>query len=134
MTEYLNRGEFEESRKWREDFGYKIVKAGINNDLDIKIFDPTANFETNKHSSEEGVVIQNNYYLQKSDILVVNGKYLLHSPGSIFEISHAWFNHKPVYIFGDEEYQRILHLRVMCTEHLDNMDEVVKRIVNLYNC
>lgn len=134
MSKYIEMDSFEEAQQWREELGYKLVKAGIDNDLDIKVFDPTDNFEVNKTSSDEGVVIQNLHYLNKADMIVCNGKYLLDSPGTIFEISHAWFNHKPVYIFGDREFLKILHLRVMCTEWFNDMDQVGDRIINLYNC
>lgn len=97
ISEYQRRGELEKAIQWRVEAKEALRYIGI------KVFDPTINYETNKLFSNKSKVHENNYYLEKSNIMLLNLEYLNFSPSSLFALFRFWDNHKPVIAFGKNE-------------------------------
>lgn len=124
MTAYFRVGRFEEAEKWRIELKNKLK------DLNIRIYDPTVNFFDNIEYNNKTIVHQNRYYLDKSDLVVVNLENILRSPGTLYEIYRADFLEIPVIAFGNEANQP--HIENSITQRFDTLDEVVEYIKILY--
>lgn len=127
ISEYVDKEEIDKAWKWRKLVGERL------NRYNIKCFNPMLNFQSNQYAGEKSIVQQNYYYLKHTDVMLVNSGNLLKSPGTIWEMSYCYFNHIPVYVFGDKEYTNIMHLRVIITEHFKSVDRAIERILNLYS-
>lgn len=130
ISHYARQGNdvFEEKAiKWRIELKDKLSELGI------KVFDPTLNFDSNLSYNDKSIVFQNRYYLDKSDILIVNLAELDESPGTIWEIYRAVFKDKIILAFGWNDWYQSPHIKSSITERFDTLDEVVEYIKNLYS-
>jgi nucleoside 2-deoxyribosyltransferase len=127
-TYYYNRDRIEKARNWRRELGDQLRKLGIN------AFDPTVNFESNINYPDDATVMQNLYYLNKSDIVVVNTEHLLESPGTIFELTNFYLKQKPVFAFGtDTECLKSPHIKKSISVYCIHVEEVAKMIGDLFH-
>jgi nucleoside 2-deoxyribosyltransferase len=120
----INKLEF--ASLWR-----KLAKENLS-DLDIKVFDPMKNFAQNNEYDLKGVPYQNLYYLEKSDIILLNLEALKESPGTMFVIFIAWYNHKPVIAFGESELISQPHIKEAITSKFKNLPDACDYIKSMY--
>jgi len=127
MNYYHETNTFEEKAiKWRLKLKDELSK------LNIDLFDPTLNFNSNLIYSNRSVKLQNQYYLDKSDILIVNLENLDKSPGTLWEIYYANFKNKIILAFGNNKWYNSPHIKDSITEKFNDIDEVIEYIKNLY--
>jgi len=127
ISKYIEQGKFDDCVKWRQDLKHKLEALGY------KCFDPCENFDKNLGYSHSAIVRQNMFYVNKCDILVVNIEYLKESPGTLFEMTMAYLQHKPIIAFGDYEIiDEVPHLYEMVSQCCDDINEAIKYIVNMY--
>jgi nucleoside 2-deoxyribosyltransferase len=126
--------EYNKATAWRVKLAQKLL------DLNAKLcdnhfdwFDPTINFEDNIHTANVRTVVQqNNHYLDKCDIMVVNLEQLDNSPGTIYEIVYYTIKNKPIIAFNYNKLIHSPHISIGITEKLDTLDDVVEYLHSYY--
>lgn len=126
ITKFYEMHEFSDALSWRQQ-AEEVLK-----DCDINTFNPTLNYQQNLNYSCKSVPYQNLSYLQKSTFVLVNLKYLEFSPGTIWELSLAWFLHIPVIAFEYSKLQEQPHIAEAITIHFDTMEEAIDYIKSEY--
>jgi len=126
ITWYHVNNCLEDCLKWRRQLTYALEN------INIKVFNPCISYNENLRYSGQSVVKQNSHYLRECSHLIVHGDHLLDSPGSIFEMTTMYLANKPIIAFGYNEYEKYPHLKFMVDQHLNNIDEVVDYMNNLY--
>jgi len=100
MSYFARLGLFnQEAEQWRQWFKSQLAR------YDIKCFDPTVNFKINLKQPSEGIVVQNDFFLDKCNMIIVNMKMIEQSPGTMYEIFKYKWQQKPVLAFGKYEKQ-----------------------------
>ena len=131
MSAYYYAGEYEKAKQWRDYAKQKL------RDCDFGVFDPTDNSEIHfKYPTylNSGVIFQNYTYLKNCDILLVNLDKIEDSIGSIWEISMAWAEHKPIVAFGRcDKWKERPHFQSMISVILDNVETACDYILTMYN-
>jgi nucleoside 2-deoxyribosyltransferase len=131
MSAFYNSGEYHKATEWREYAKRVLTEA------DIAIFDPTDNSQkhfTYPSSLNEGVILQNYTYIKKCDIILVNIEKLDDSIGSIWELSAAWIEHKPVIGFGKcDKWMDRPHFQGLVPVVLDTVEDACDYIISMYN-
>ena len=126
--------EYDKAILWRIQLINKLTD--LNNKLGYikyRCFDPTTNFEENdKTASNKTIVQQNDYYLDKCDIMIVNLEHLDKSPGTLYEIYKYKFLNKPVIAFGNNDWADKPHVVESITVCLSNIDGVVDYLESYY--
>lgn len=125
ITYYDINNELDKAKEWRRQ------AADLLNDK-FKIFNPIINYETNKTFNNKGVVYQNLYYLNKSQIMLLNMENLDKSPGTLFEMFNFWANHKPVIAFGKTPIYNQPHVQEAITNWFINVDKAIDYINFMY--
>jgi nucleoside 2-deoxyribosyltransferase len=129
MTAFYNAGRYEEATNWR-----KYVKDFFK-ETNINVFDPTDNSElhfTYPPDLHNGVIFQNYAYLKKCNIVLVNLDLFEDSIGSIWEVSMAWIEHKPVIAFGNSKWEDRPHFKSLITVQLDTVENACEYILAMY--
>lgn len=124
MTEYLNKNEFHKATEWRKE------ATSFLNCNNIKVFDPTRNFNKNNNYCPSGIPMQNLYYIKKCGFALANLEYILKSPGSIFELSSFFVLQKPIIAYG--QLTNYSHIDDILTMHFDTLQESLEYISNMY--
>lgn len=121
----------EKAIKWREELRTCILEAADRFDTNTKFsfFDPTL---TNSYCKDHKITHHNNYYLNKSGILVVNFEDLHKSIGTIYEIALAGLLGKPIIGFGHSEAIEHPHIKNSISCKLQTVSEVADYIVKFY--
>lgn len=127
IESHYRNNEMQKSINWREYLAKELGK------LDIKSFNPCAKLDQIVSYSNSSLVKENVYYLEKSDLVVVNLHNILNSPGTIFELTYCYLNHKATISFGDYKQITSPHILAAIDEYLDDEDDVIKYIDNLYS-
>jgi len=127
IDSHYRNNEMHKSITWREYFTRELGKMGI------KCFNPCENFDHIINYTKTSHVKQNLYYLEKSDLVVVNLHNILNSPGTIFELTYCYLNHKATISFGDYKHITSPHILSAIDEYFENEDEVIEYIKNLYS-
>lgn len=125
MSIYYEEGDFGYPVRWRE-----YVKSVLGDQ--VKFYDPTLHFEYNKDYSFESIVKNNFYYLEKSDLILVDTQRLHKSPGTLFEIYIGWYLKKPIIGFGSNPFYNKPHVRVAITEQFDTVYDAIDYIRTMY--
>lgn len=131
MSIFFRRGEYEKATRWRDYANNELKDAGIS------VFDPTVGSE--KHygypqSHNGGVIFQNYAYLKKCDLVLLNLDEFDDSIGSVWEVSMAWAEKKPVIAFGEcEKWKDRPHFKSLITIQLPTVEEAVEYIKDMYN-
>ena len=125
MSYYHANNEFQKATEWRNWFINQLVP------YNFRFFDPTINFKLNmdKYIGRE-IVVQNDYYLQKCDIGIINLQDLLKSPGSLYELFNFKFNNKPVIAFGELFAQP--HVNSAIAAHFSTKEEIRDYLITMY--
>lgn len=133
---HYNNNEYHKATEWR----IKLIQKLLDRIADkcsgyYDWFDPTLNFEDNiKTANARTVVHQNNYYLDRCDILIVNLEDLDKSLGTMYELFYYGIHDKPVIAFGEDTGNLLNspHVSECITVKLNNIDEVVEYLDNYY--
>jgi len=125
---YLKKiGKLDIALKWRK----KIDKWAEENN--IRVFNPAKNFEKEVNHGYSGklIVDQNDFFLNKTTIMIVQLEYLDYSPGSIYEI--ATFKHmkKPIIAFGESKHWSP-HINTSISEYCKNIEDVIELLNNMF--
>jgi len=130
MTAFYKSGEYDKATKWRN-----YVKEYFK-ESNIKIFDPTDNSEMHFNhpvTYYNGVILQNYTYLKECDLVLVNLEYFEESIGSIWEVSAAWLEHKPVIAFGRcKKFEDRPHYKSLITLQLPSVEDACDYILSMY--
>jgi nucleoside 2-deoxyribosyltransferase len=99
----------------------------------IKTFNPYLNFvvEKNHTYSDKLIVDQNEYYLNKADIMVCNLDDILESPGTQYELVRFKDMKKPVIAFGSPTWSP--HINSCISQHCETLDDVIELICNEFD-
>ena len=131
-THYANN-EYHKATQWRIDIINQLLND-IADECESKWawFDPTLNSEGNFGTVTNATILkQNIFYLDKSDIMIVNLDQLEHSPGTLFEIYYFGLQGKPVIAFGDSEWIKSPHISEYITCVIDR-DSIINHLNAVY--
>lgn len=133
ISYYYHNGEYHKATRWRSRLANQLL-----DDMAEKCnrkwswFDPTVNFEENVVAVNNATVLrQNIFYLDQSDVLVVNLDKLKESPGTLFEIIYFGLKGKPVIAFGESDWIKSPHISEYITAHLKE-DKVMTYLDSMY--
>jgi nucleoside 2-deoxyribosyltransferase len=127
ISEYERRNEFNKAKEWRTKATMELLKQNI------KSFNPTIRYATNKTFDVSGVPLQNLTYLKSSDLILLNLEYLDKSPGTISELAWAYLLHKPVVAFGiNELYLNSPHITEFVTVHFKDLEHALEYVKSMY--
>lgn len=124
---------FEESTKWRKQFGDAIKYGDYHCSKTPHFFDPTRyyNFEENLHKSEHEIMEFDLNALRKSDLVVVN----FNEPSSIgtaMELMLAKELNIPIIGLNRDDKEIHPWLRCCCNRMCNSMREIVSHVVDFY--
>jgi nucleoside 2-deoxyribosyltransferase len=100
--------------------------------FDIKCFDPCKESSRCWEYPQEGLIKQNYFYLQNCDIVLVNLDMINDSVGTIWELSMAWKEHKPVVAFGKTPWLKRPHMRSLFNVRFETLDEALDYITDMF--
>lgn len=134
MSYYHRNNEYHKATEWRIKLAQKLLEC--NAELCCRHFDwfdPTVNFEENvKTANAKTIVHQNNHYLDRCDILIVNLSELDKSPGTIYELIYYGIQNKSVIAFGNNKLIHSPHISECITIILDDLDDIIEYLKNYY--
>lgn len=126
---YLDKtGELDHAIEWRTKL------SNWCKDNNVKIFNPSETYlnQANHECSSDLIVKQNDYYLNKCDIAVVDLYNLKYSPGSIYELTRLKEMGKPVIAFGNY-LMSSPHVRVCIDDYVETIEDVMVLLSNLFH-
>lgn len=126
MSYYYENSEPQKAEHWRD-----IAKERLK-DIGISTFDPTLHYKANYLYDSDLMVQQNEYYLKKADIILVNLDDLDKSYGTIYELVYAHALGKPILAFGNSAILSHPHLKHASINRFCNLDEVLDFISAVY--
>lgn len=126
MSYYYENSEPQKAEHWRY-----IAKDRLK-DIGISTFDPTLYYTTNYLYDSDLMVQQNEYYLKKTDIILVNLYDLDKSYGTIYELVYAHVLEKPILAFGSTNIYGHPHLKHILQNCFGTLDEVLDFISTVY--
>lgn len=133
ITHHEKNNELYKAITWRNELAQELLN--LNADLcanKFDWFDPTYRYEQNLNYSNQTIIKQNEYYLNKCDIGIVNLDCLEFSPGTLFEIFYYYLQHKPVLAFGYSNIINQPHVKSSITELFPNIEYIIKYLRNMY--
>lgn len=127
LTYYYKNNIFEMGLTWRN----KLDEWAKDNN--IKTFNPAVTFmkEINHSYSPNMCIAQNDYYIEKCDICVVNLDDIDFSPGSIYELVRFKELRKPVIGFGKKHWSP--HINSCISNQCESLDEVIELLCNMFD-
>lgn len=127
ITYYYNTKQIPKAHDWRN------ALDKFSKDNNIKTFNPAKTFaiEQNHSYDPKLCVDQNEYYINKCDICVVNLNNVLQSPGTIYELTKFKTLGKPVIAFGDKSWSP--HINSCISHHCSTLYEVTELLCNMFN-
>lgn len=99
---------------------------------DIKCFNPCDEPSECWQYPQSGLIKQNYFYLKNCDIVLVNLDMINDSIGTVWELSMAWRDHKPIIAFGKTPWLDRPHMLSLMDIRLDTLDEALDYISNMY--
>lgn len=126
LTYYHRNNQIKKGLKWRSELDEWAV------DNDINTFNPGITYmkEINHFYNPNMCVAQNDYYIDKCDICVVNLDDIDYSPGTIYEITRFRELRKPVIGFGVKHWSP--HINSCISHQCETLDEVIELICNMF--
>lgn len=126
LTYYHRNNEINKGLEWRN----KLDVWALDNN--ILTFNPAKNFirEINHNYDPKLCVDQNDYYIDKCDIAVVNMNDIEYSPGSIYELVRFKELRKPVIAFGDKHWSP--HINSCISHQCETLDDVIELLCNMF--
>lgn len=100
--------------------------------FDIKCFNPCEEPASCWNYPQEGLIKQNYFYLNNCDIILVNLDMINDSVGTVWELSMAWRDHKPIVAFGKTHWLDRPHMRSLIDVRLETLDEALNYIADMY--
>jgi len=127
ITYYYKTEQKHKAHFWRSEFDI------FASDNKIKTFNPAKTFaiEQNHSYNPRLCVDQNDYYINKCDICVVNLDDIMQSPGTIYELTKFKTLGKPVIAFGDKTWSP--HINSCISHHCKDLNEVVEVLINMFS-
>jgi len=125
---YLNRiGKIDEALEWRQ----KIDNWAEDNN--VKTFNPAKNFirEITYGYSGKLIVDQNDFFLNKATLMIVQLEYIDFSPGTMYEMITFKNMGKPIIAFGKEKHWSP-HLDSCISQYCYSIDETIEIINNMF--
>ena len=101
-------------------------------ELDIKCFNPCKESPRCWEYPQEGLINQNYFYLKNCDIILVNLDMINDSVGTIWELSMAWKEHKPIVAFGKTHWLERPHMRSLISVKFNTLHEALDYITDMY--
>jgi nucleoside 2-deoxyribosyltransferase len=131
LTHYKKTNQMEKATEWRDT----LDKWAKNNN--IKTFNPAITFlkEIDHDYDPEMCVAQNDFYINKCDIAVVNIEDIDYSPGSIYELVRFKELRKPVIAFGCKGISGHWspHIQSCVSQWCCTIDEVIELLCNMFS-
>lgn len=134
ISAFANNNEYSKATGWRASLIDQLLDDIAKNcESKWNWFDPTVNFQQNYGVVNDKTVLQQNiFYLDQSDIMVVNLEKLSESPGTLFEI--FYFGEKlkrPIIAFNEDKFMTSPHILPYITVHLSE-DKIMPYLDALY--
>lgn len=126
ISYFYNIDQKERATAWRS----KAVK--YFEPYDIKCFNPCDEPIECWQYPQSGLIKQNYFYLKNCDIVLVNLDMINDSIGTVWELSMAWRDHKPIIAFGKTPWLDRPHMLSLMDIRLDTLDEALDYISNMY--
>lgn len=131
ITRYWQNNQLDKATHWR----YKAKT--MFDDVRIKSYDPCLNFKKNKHKQRKDFLQENNLYLNKANIMLVDLGYICESGGTLFELSVAYNKGMIIVSFGDmSEFKDEIfgHFKEIIKSgfNFETSDEAINYIIDLY--
>jgi len=122
---------FDKATQWRD----KLDKFALDNG--ILTFNPATTFLKEKNHTYSGAmaVKQNDFYLDKSNIMIVQMDYLDFSPGTQYELTVYKWMKKPVIAFrlDGEPFHWSPHIMSCITETCESIEEIMELLSNMFS-
>ena len=127
LTYFKKIGKLDIALEWREEIDMWAKDNGI------RTFNPAKNFEKEICHGYSGklIVDQNDFFLHKSTIMIVQLEYLDYSPGSIYEITTFKHMKKPIIAFGESEHWSP-HINTAISEYCKDIEDVIELLNNMF--
>ena len=87
--------------------------------------------EINHGYSGKLIVDQNDFFLNKTTIMILQLEYLDYSPGSIYEITTFKHMKKPIIAFGESEHWSP-HINTAISEYCKDIEDVIELLNNMF--
>lgn len=126
ISYFYKTNQQERATIWRE----KAEK--FLNDYDIKCFNPCKEPKECWSYPQNGLIKQNYFYLKNCDIILVNLDMINDSVGTIWELSIAWNEHKPVIAFGKTPWIERPHMKSLIDVRFNKLEEALNYISDMY--
>jgi len=127
LTHYHKNNEIYKATEWRD----KLDEWAEGNY--IYTYNPAKTFlkEINHTYDNRMCVDQNEYYLNKSDIMIVCLDDIEHSPGTIYELVRFKDMRKPVIAFGEKHWSP--HINSCISNHCNSIEDVIDLLENMFD-
>ena len=128
LTHYHKKGESQKGRVWRN------IVQNWGRDNCISVFNPSITYDREaSHRYEPRMCVdQNDFFIQKCDIAIVNLDKLEKSPGSIYELVRFKEQKKPVISFGTSKFDWSPHINSCISNHCETLEEVLDLLSNMF--
>ena len=127
LTYLLTHNMFYKATRWRNDLDTWALDNGIKTFNPAKVY----SVEKNHNYSDKMIVDQNNFFLNKTTIMVVQLEYLDQSPGTIYELALYKAMGKPIIAFGKEKHWSP-HVNYCISHHCETEEEVIELLTNMF--
>jgi len=129
MSYHHSTNQLHKATEWRDYISTKLDEHFMYN-----YFNPMINFSKNvKTANNKTIVQQNQLYLDKCDIMIVNLECIDKSPGTLYEVFDYGAKNKPVIAFGESSWTLIPHIAESLTVTLETKEDVIEYIRDYYN-
>jgi hypothetical protein len=131
ITKHIEKDTLSRAIYWRKVANKMLRECGI------KSYDPTLNFIRNKDKNRKDFLQQNNLYLNKSNIMLIDLDYICQSGGTLFELAIAYNKGMVIVSFGDmnnfsEDIFGHFEEIIKSGFNFKTFDEAINYIVDLY--
>ena len=126
ISYFYNTKQKERATKWRTK-----AKECLGQ-FNMKCFNPCDEPSDCWQYPQGGLIKQNYFYLKNCDIILLNLDMINDSIGTIWELSMAWREHKPIVAFGKTPWLERPHMQSLIDVKFNTLDEALDYIVDMY--